>query len=137
MDDPRPATLHSLARHAHGPAEPVKARPAHLHKKMSPEEAFRITLSDCLAQMTANAATLRAGRSVEGLHQLRVALRRLEVALKAFGEEFQQEWLGDLRSRAKILSSRLGPARDLDVFLTQLLNAPAEEGDREAFLHLR
>ena len=79
---------------------------------------------------------LRAGRSVEGLHQLRVALRRLEVALKAFGEEFQQEWLSDLRGRAKILSSRLGPARDLDVFLTELLDAPAEEGDREAFLSL-
>ena len=83
--------------------------------------------------MTANAATLRAGRSVEGLHQLRVALRRLEVVLKAFGEEFRQEWLSDLRGRAKILSSRLGPARDLDVFITELLDVPAEEGDREAF----
>jgi CHAD domain-containing protein len=137
MDDPRPASIHSLIRHGLGPAQPVKARPARIHRAMRPEDAFRVTLSDCLAQMTANAATMRAGRSVEGLHQLRVALRRLEVALKAFGEEFQQEWLGDLRSRAKILSSRLGPARDLDVFLTQLLDAPAEEGDREAFLHLR
>ncbi|MEP6829878.1 MAG: CHAD domain-containing protein [Rhizomicrobium sp.] len=137
MDDPRPASIHSLSRHGLGPAQPVKARPARINRAMRPEDAFRTTLSDCLAQMTANAATLRAGRSVEGLHQLRVALRRLEVVLKVFGEEFQQEWLGDLRSRAKILSSRLGPARDLDVFITQLLNAPAEEGDREAFASLR
>ena len=137
MDDPRPASIHSLSRHGLGPAQPVKARPAGIHRAMRPEDAFRITLSDCLAQMTANAATLRAGRSVEGLHQLRVSLRRLEVALKAFGEEFRQEWLADLRSRAKILSSRLGPARDLDVFLTQLLDVPAEEGDREAFVALR
>jgi len=137
MDDPRPASIHSLSRHGLGPAQPVKARPARINRAMRPEDAFRATLSDCLAQMTANAATLRAGRSVEGLHQLRVALRRLEVVLKAFGEEFQQEWLNDLRSRAKILSSRLGPARDLDVFITQLLNAPAEEGDREAFASLR
>lgn len=35
------------------------------------------------------------------------------------------------------LSSRLGPARDLDVILTQLLDAPAEEGDRDAFVSLR
>ena len=40
--------------------------------------------------MTANAATVRAGRSVEGLHQLRVGFRRLEVALEAFSEAFRQ-----------------------------------------------
>jgi triphosphatase len=137
MDDPRPAVIHSLSRHGLGPAQPVKARPARINRAMRPEDAFRATLSDCLAQMTANAATLRVGRSIEGLHQLRVALRRLEVVLKAFGEEFRQDWLGDLRSRAKILSSRLGPARDLDVFMTQLLDVPAEEGDREAFASLR
>jgi len=137
MDDPRPASIHSLSRHGLGPAQPVKARPPRINRAMRPEDAFRAILSDCLAQMTANAATLRAGRSVEGLHQLRVVLRRLEVVLKAFGEEFQQGWLDDLRGRAKILSSRLGPARDLDVFITQLLDAPAEEGDREAFASLR
>ncbi|HEY2836594.1 MAG TPA: CHAD domain-containing protein, partial [Rhizomicrobium sp.] len=127
----------SLVRHNVGPAQPVKARPTRIDRGMRPEDAFRATLSDCLTQMTANAATLRAGRSIEGLHQLRVALRRLEVALKAFGEEFRQEWLDDLRGRAKILSSRLGPARDLDVFLTELLDPPAEEGDRESFAALR
>jgi CHAD domain-containing protein len=137
MDDPRPASIHSLVRHGLGPAQPVKSRPTRIDRDMRPEDAFRATLSDCLTQMTANAATLRVGRSVEGLHQLRVALRRLEVALKAFGEEFRQEWLGDLRGRAKILSSRLGPARDLDVFLTELLDTPAEDGDREAFASLR
>src|ERR1700761_313810 len=137
MDDPRPATLHSLIRRTQGPAEPVKARPVRLHKKMSPEEAFRITLSDCLAQMTANAATLRAGRSVEGLHQLRVGFRRLEVALGAFGKEFEREWLEELRSRAKILSSRLAPARDLDVFVGERLDRATEAGDRMLLAPLR
>jgi CHAD domain-containing protein len=137
MDDPRPASIHSLARKGLGPAQPVKAGPARITRTMRPEDVFRATLSDCLAQLTANAATIRAGRSVEGLHQLRVALRRLEVLLKSFGQEFEQDWLLDLRSRAKILSSRLGPARDLDVFLTQLLDAPAEGSEHEAFAHLR
>jgi CHAD domain-containing protein len=136
MDDPRLASIHSLARKGLGPAQPVKAHPARISRAMRPEDVFRATLSDCLAQLTANVATLRAGRSVEGLHQLRVALRRLETVLKAFGEEFQQDWLSDLRSRAKILSSRLGPARDLDVFLTELLDAPAEGNENEAFLNL-
>jgi adenylate cyclase len=141
MDDPRPAAIHFLSRRAGHPAQPVKARSAHIHAKMSPDDAFRTTLSDCLAQMTANAGVLRAGRSVEGLHQLRVGLRRLEVALKAFGEAFEQPWLEELRGRAKVLSSRLGPARDLDVFLEELLAAPAKafsgEDDAEMFAALR
>jgi CHAD domain-containing protein len=132
-----PAVIHSLSREGLGPAQPVKARPARIGRAMRPEDVFRAALADCLAQMTANSAVLRAGRSAEGLHQLRVALRRLEVLLKLFGEEFRQEWLGDLRGRAKILSSRLGPARDLDVFIGQLLDAPAAAGDKDAFDALR
>jgi CHAD domain-containing protein len=141
MDEPRPASIHSLSRRAAHPAQPVKARSARIHAKMSPDDAFRTTLSDCLSQMTANAGVLRAGRSVEGLHQLRVGLRRLEVALKSFGEAFEQPWLEELRGRAKVLSSRLGPARDLDVFLEELLAAPAKafsgEDEVEMFAVLR
>jgi CHAD domain-containing protein len=91
--------------------------------------------------MTANAGVLRSGHSAEGLHQLRVGLRRLEVALKGFGEAFEQPWMEELRSRAKVLSSRLGPARDLDVFLEELLVAPAKafsgEDENEMFALLR
>ena len=141
MDEPRSASIHSLSRRAAHPAQPVKARSAHIHAKMSPDDAFRTTLSDCLAQMTANVGVLRAGRSVEGLHQLRVGLRRLEVALKSFGEAFEQPWLEELRGRTKVLSSRLGPARDLDVFLEELLAAPAKafsgEDEMEMFAVLR
>ena len=141
MDDPRTASIHSLSRRVAHPAQPVKARIAHIHAKMSPDDAFRVTLSDCLAQMTANAGVLRAGHSTEGLHQLRVGLRRLEVALKSFGEAFEQPWLEELRGRAKVLSSRLGPARDLDVFLEELLPVPAKnfssEDENEMFALLR
>src|SRR6201993_3853958 len=110
MDDPR-ASVHSLTRRAKDKSvygQPVKAVPGYIAKSMRPEEAFRATLTDCLAQITANAATLRPqelhdARSVEGLHQLRVAFRRLEVALGAFGREFGQDWIEELRGRAKIL----------------------------------
>jgi CHAD domain-containing protein len=136
MDDPR-AAVHSLSRRSLGPLKPVKAAPAPISKDMRPEEAFRATLLDCLAQITANAATLRVGRSVEGLHQLRVALRRLEVALGAFGREFRQDWLEELRGRAKILLGRLSPARDLDVFTGKLLADPPKSGVRDGLPQLR
>jgi CHAD domain-containing protein len=141
MDDPRPASIHSLSRRVIPPARPVKARGARVHSEMLPDDAFRTVLLDCVAQMTANAGVLRNGRSAEGLHQLRVGLRRLEVALKSFSEAFEQPWLEELRGRAKVLSARLGPARDLDVFLDELLEAPARafsgEEDRELLEPLR
>jgi CHAD domain-containing protein len=139
MDDPR-ASVHSLTRRGKDKmvfGQPVKAVPGYIAKSMRPEEAFRATLSDCLAQIAANAATLRLGRSVEGLHQLRVAFRRLEVALGAFGREFGQDWIEELRGRAKILLGRLSPARDLDVFTSKLLASPPKSGVSDGLPQLR
>ena len=138
MDDPR-AAVHSLSRRNFGVVfgKPVKSAPTPVSKAMRPEDAFRATLLDCLAQITANAATLRAGRSVEGLHQLRVAFRRLEVALGAFGREFRQDWLEELRGRAKVLLGRLSPARDLDVFVGKLLADPPKSGVRDGLPQLK
>jgi CHAD domain-containing protein len=119
---------------------PVKALPAQIDAALTPAEAFRAILSDCLAQMAANAGSLRTARSVEGLHQLRIGFRRLDVALGAFGKAFGLSWLGELRERGKALSSRLARARDLDVFLCNLLDAPqaaAGPGARDSFAALR
>jgi CHAD domain-containing protein len=135
MDDPR-VDVHVLTRRNLGPVKPVKALPTHLAPSMRPEDAFRATLLDCLAQITANTAALRNGRSVEGLHQLRVAFRRLDTALDAFGREFGQDWLEELRSRAKILTGRLSPARDLDVFTEKLL-VEAKWGVRDGLPQLK
>jgi CHAD domain-containing protein len=71
---------------------------------------------------------------------LRIGFRRVEVILDAFGKEFRSDRLAELRSRGKALSSRLAPARDLDVFLCGLLDAPlaaAGRGERDSFDALR
>ena len=128
MDDPR-AAVHSLTRRAKDKTvfgQPVKAVPGYIAKSMRPEEAFRATLSDCLAQITANAATLRLGRSVEGLHQLRVAFRRLEVALGPLAGNSARTGSRNCAAAPRSCSGRLSPARDLDVFTGKLLASPAQ-----------
>ena len=128
------AVRHSSARPNHGTQRLLRAAATgkqarlKLTRKLRADEAFRAIMADCLGAASAQAGVLRAGRSVEALHQLRVALRRLEVMLAAFGKAFAQDWFADLRSRTKAISARLALARDLDVFLDDLWPEATEEG---------
>lgn len=133
MDD-LVAMRHSSARSGDGTQRLLRAvatgkrTPLKLNRKMGADQAFRAILADCLGAASAQAGVLRAGRSVPALHHLRVALRRLEVMLDAFGDAFAQDWFADLRSRAKAISARLAPARDLDVFVEDIWPDVARDG---------
>jgi triphosphatase len=91
-----------------------------LSQDMRADDAFRAILNHALAAAAMHGQALHSGRNVMALHDLRVALRRLEVMLGAFGKAFGQDWFGELRGRTKAISSRLSPARDMDVFLEDL-----------------
>ena len=111
---------------------PVKARPPILPRDIAAEDAFRLTLLQCKWHIAANIPTVVETREVEGLHQMRVGFRRLRVALTSFGGDFRTPALEALRGRAKKLSEKLGPARDLDVFVDELLEPAAEASDAHA-----
>lgn len=98
---------------------PVMARPPLIDALMTHEEAGRIILFECLAHLSANVVSVVHGRNLEGLHQMRVALRRLRVALTTFGDKAPA--YVELNARAKAFTNALGQARDLDVFLDDLL----------------
>jgi CHAD domain-containing protein len=90
-----------------------------LTKKMRAHEALRRIVWECLAQLQSNQDMVLHGEDVEGVHQMRVALRRLRSAMGLFcavldpGDELITEvvWISD----------KLGAARDIDVFLAQTL----------------
>jgi triphosphatase len=92
-----------------------------LNRDMTIEEGLLAVLRHCLRHWLDNEAAALDGRDVEGVHQLRVALRRLRSALVVFSEVLDREavkrWNGGLRG----VLQALGPARDLDVFLTETL----------------
>jgi len=101
-------------------------------------DAFRLTIVQCRWHVAANAAVFIESRDAEAIHQLRVGLRRLRVALISFGGEFRTPQFEAVRLRAKDLSQLLAPARDLDVFVSELLEPVANaNGSQEAFAVLR
>ncbi len=116
----------------------IKAKANFLPPEATADEAFRLTLQHCKWHLVANVPAVLDARDVEGVHQLRVALRRLRVALVAFGEEFRTPALETLRIRTQILAQGLAPARDMDVFMDELFEpAAAANGSVEAFSLLR
>src|SRR5665647_391300 len=95
-----------------------KARAVELSPKMSADQAFQQIASECLRQLQDNQDMVLHGDDPEGVHQMRIALRRLYVAIKLFKCETK-----DMQNELDWLSARLGSARDWDVLLHTTLPA--------------
>ncbi len=134
-----PAVIAADLPHPHnGKPHAVKAEAALVPRDAVAEDAFSLTLAQCRWHIAANIPAVAQAREIEGVHQMRVALRRLRVALAAFGEEFRTPVLENLRARAKIFAQFLAPARDMDVFVDELFEPAARaNGALEAFSVLR
>lgn len=121
-----------------GRVRALKAQPSFMPANTLAADAFRLTLLQCKWHITGNMRAVVEERDVEGMHQLRVALRRLRVALSSFGGDFRSPQLEAIRLRAKTLANRLGAARDLDVFAEELFEPAANaNGALDAFEVLR
>lgn len=126
------------AERAGGWQRAQKAPPSLLPADITVSDAFRLTLVQCRWHVAANAAVFVDSREPEAIHQLRVGLRRLRVALTSFGGEFRTPQFEAVRLRAKDIAQQLAPARDLDVFVSELLEPVANaNGSQEAFAVLR
>lgn len=120
---------------ASGAAEKaVKADKLHLDADTTVEGAVARIVRACVAHLAANEAVTLKGEDPEGVHQMRVALRRLRSAIalfRPFVPAAQYLWLvGEI----KWLAGSLGPARDWDVFAEELL-APVRDAFHRADGH--
>lgn len=93
--------------------EAIKAKPVALSPDMSVEQGFKAIASNCLMQINSNAAAVEAGDDPEGVHQMRVGLRRLRAALGLFSETCPAP--DPLKEEISWLAAELGTARDWDV----------------------
>ena len=104
---------------------PVRATPAALDRNLSVYDAFRTVLWGGLSHLQGNEAGMAGGRDIEYLHQMRVAVRRLRSAVGIVAPLFPDGRLAPFRRDLMWLASRLGPARDWDVFVTETVPAIA------------
>jgi len=104
------------------PAAPaaVHATEVRLEPGLSGDVALRRIGIACLDQLRRNEPAVLAG-DPEGLHQMRVAVRRLRAILSAFGKLLPAGPRREASSELRWLSDALGRARNLDVFAQTLL----------------
>ncbi|MGE3247617.1 MAG: CHAD domain-containing protein, partial [Beijerinckiaceae bacterium] len=89
-------------------------------------------IGQCLAQFAGNWAAIEAGTGPEGVHQGRVALRRLRAMLGLFSKMLPAPEFRAFGAEAKQLASALGPAREWDVFLKMVHDGPLKMYRRDA-----
>jgi inorganic triphosphatase YgiF len=100
---------------------PRKAGPIVHDESPTLEVLIEAVVRSCLDQIASNALPACDGDDPEGVHQMRVGVRRLRSALSVFDTVLPALHLERLRTELKWLGGELGEARDLDVFSEEFL----------------
>jgi inorganic triphosphatase YgiF len=105
-----------------GDAPAVHAEPVILDSDMTVEAALQKIGRSCLAQLLRNEPAVLSAQP-EGVHQMRVAIRRLRSAISSLKKILPQEDFRWITEELRWLGGTLGPARNLDVFAAELVPA--------------
>jgi triphosphatase len=109
-----------LAARAQEPVKAAHAEPVALQPGMTGEAVLRRVGRACLKHLLANETAVLAG-DAEGIHQMRVAVRRLRAVLSAFAPLLPTEQRRWASNELRWFADILGESRNLDVFADQLL----------------
>ena len=100
-----------------GGGSPVRfAEPVTLQHDTPAIDAFRIIARSTMRHFADNADAVRA-KDPEGVHQMRVGLRRTRAAISVFAETLPCARTERIKLELKWLTNELAPARELDVFM--------------------
>jgi inorganic triphosphatase YgiF len=103
----------------------VKATPIAIAPDNDVQSAFQAIAKACLYQLVANQPLMLDG-DPDGLHQMRVSLRRLRAAISLFSDMLANMQTDGLKAELKWITGELGPARELDIFLRRVVKPAAE-----------
>ena len=105
----------------HDEPRPRKYVKLNLNKDATVEQVLTELVQHCLDHLQANEAVVLRADDAEGVHQMRVALRRLRAALRLFKSSFQSDLYDWALAEAKWLTIELSAAREWDVFADEFL----------------
>src|SRR5205814_9825308 len=80
----------------------------------------RHAIATAVIRLLRHDAVVRLDEDPEGVHQARVATRRLRSDLRTFASLLEPAWVAALTEELKWLAEHLGAARDADVLLARL-----------------
>src|SRR5262249_8140172 len=102
-------------------------------------EALALFVDSAAGQIVLNHAAVLETDDPEAAHQLRVGLRRLRSALRAFRPIEQSNATRELGEHAKALGQSIGELRNADIFIEGIYApvAAARRGDSAGFPELR
>lgn len=101
-----------------------------LKPSTSADDAVSAIISECLHHLLNNFEVVVTDCEAEGIHQMRVALRKLRVALSLLSPE-QRAPLASLTDQARDVARVLGEGRDFDVLLEDMIIPVAKKLGRD------
>lgn len=118
------------------------AAPANgLSPDTAPDVALRLIVAHCHADLSKYRTVVLQSRRAIGIHQTRVAFRRMRAAFSVFRGAENGPTIRSLSAEAKWLAGECAPARDLHVFLTEAVEevppAVSRIAARLAAVHLQ
>jgi inorganic triphosphatase YgiF len=93
-------------------------------------DVFRMIGHDCLRHIAENRAAV-ARREAEPLHQMRIAIRRFRTTMTLFRDVVAGPGLEAAKAELRWLRDQTGPARDLDVFISEVMAPIRSEHPKE------
>jgi CHAD domain-containing protein len=116
---PVPKVVRVLGSPATQPPD-VEIRP--VPSKPTAQQVIQAAFASSVARLLLQLPAARLGADPEGVHQARVAARRMRSDLKTFEPLLDAEWANGLAEELKWLIDELGAVRDADVLDTTLVD---------------
>ncbi len=101
-----------------------------IHAKQSVEDVFRQIIWADLDRINGWVPVALAGEDIEGVHQMRVGLRRMRSALTLFRSAIPRRVTRKLAGEMRWSARQLDRARDLDVYIEDNLSREATDKDK-------
>jgi CHAD domain-containing protein len=115
--DPTPKNVRALGPRA---AQPPEVTVEDLQSGATAGTVFRQALAASVIRLLRHDVVIRLGTDPEGVHQARVATRRMRSDLRTFGSLLDPTWSAAIVEDLRWLGGKLGAARDADVLLARL-----------------